>query len=150
MRLAPTALLVLAACASARGSSSDGGARPASFVLSTADARTTRAIDLRDGVSRTQAMRAVNEVLGQRYTVDVSDARAGIVMTGWAPLTRDGVPDLRYRTRLTARFSGEDWKRLQLHSEAHWARGEEWEVGYDSAQLDSVASDIRTRIGKRQ
>jgi hypothetical protein len=45
-------------------------------------------------------------------------------------------PDLRYRTRLTARFLGDDWKKLQLRHEANWARGDEWDVGYDVAQLD--------------
>ncbi|MEO8337365.1 MAG: hypothetical protein ABI664_20475, partial [bacterium] len=62
---------------------------------------------------------------------------------------RDGVPDLRYRTRLTARFLADDWKMLQIRHEANWARGDEWDVGYDVAQLDSVAADLRTKLGKK-
>jgi hypothetical protein len=123
---------------------------PPSFVRSTAESQVTRSIDVRDGFTHMQAMRALTEALGQRYTVEVQDPRAGFVMTAWqASLLRDGVPDLRYRTRVTARFLGEDWKKLQLRHEANWARGDEWDVGYDLPQLDSVTTEVRGKIGKR-
>ena len=70
-------------------------------------------------------------------------------MTTWqASLSREGVPDLRYRTRFIARFV-DDWRSLQLRSEARWARGDEADVGYDSAQLDSLATDLRGKLGKK-
>jgi hypothetical protein len=94
-------------------------------------------------------MRALTDALGQRFTVDVVDPRAGFVMTAWQAAIRDGVPDLRYRTRVTARFLGDDWRLLQLRDEAHWARGDEWDIGYDAAQLDSVAIDLRAKLGKK-
>ena len=123
---------------------------PPSFVRTTAEAPATRVIDVRDGIPRSQAMRLLTDALGQRFTLDVVDPRAGFAMTSWqATLLREGVPDLRYRTRLTARFLGDDWRRLQLRDEANWQRGEEWDVGYDVAQLDSVASDVRTKLGKK-
>lgn len=123
---------------------------PPSFVRTTAEAPATRVIDVRDGIPRSQAMRLLTDALGQRFTLDVVDLRAGFAMTSWqATLLREGVPDLRYRTRLTARFIGDDWRRLQLRDEANWQRGEEWDVGYDVAQLDSVASDVRTKLGKK-
>ena len=123
---------------------------PASFVRSTADGRITRLIDVRDGLTHAQAMRILTDALGQNYTVDVTDPRTGFAMTTWqASLMREGVPDLRYRTRVTARFLGDDWKRLQIRHEANWARGDEWDVGYDAAQLDSVTTDLRSRIGKK-
>lgn len=123
---------------------------PASFVRSNAEIQVTRAIDVRDGLTHTQAMRIVTDALGLRFTVEVVDPRAGFVMTAWqASLLRNGVPDLHYRTRLTARFVGDDWRRLQLRGEANWARGDEWDVGFDAAQLDSVSNDIRAKIGKK-
>jgi hypothetical protein len=123
---------------------------PGSFVKTTAEAPATRTIDVRDGLPHPQAMRILTDALSQRFTIDVVDPRAGFVMTAWqATLLRDGVPDLRYRTRLTARFLGDDWKKLQLRGEANWQRGEEWDVGYDVAQLDSVASDLRAKLGKK-
>ena len=92
----------------------------------------------------------LTDALGQRFTLDVVDPRAGFAMTAWqATVLRDGVPDLRYRTKLTARFLGDDWRHVQLRDEANWQRGEEWDVGYDVAQLDSVAADLRARLGKR-
>jgi hypothetical protein len=95
-------------------------------------------------------MRTLVDALSQRYVVDVVDPRAGFVMTTWqASVVRDGVPDLRYRTRITARFIGDDWRSLQVHSEARWARGQEFDVGFDSAQLDSVSTDLRAKLGKR-
>ncbi|MEP6730591.1 MAG: hypothetical protein ABJE10_08130 [bacterium] len=122
---------------------------PSTFIRSTADSKVTRSIDVRDGLTHAQAMRALTEGLAERYTVDVQDARAGFAMTAWqASLVRDGVPDLRYRTRVTARFA-DDWKKLQLRHEANWARGDEWDVGYDSAQLDSVSIDLRAKLGKK-
>jgi hypothetical protein len=69
-------------------------------------------------------------------------------MTSWqASLLRDGVPDLRYRTRITAKFLGDDWRKLQVRDEANWARGEEWDVGFDVVQLDSVAAELQARLG---
>ncbi len=123
---------------------------PAAFVRSTAESQVTRSIDVRDGLTHGQAMRTLVDALSQRYTVEVQDPRAGFAMTAWeASLLRDGVPDLRYRTRLTARFLGDDWKKLQLRHEANWARGDEWDVGFDVAQLDSVTTALRTKIGKK-
>ena len=90
------------------------------------------------------------EYLEQRYTVDVSDPNAGFLMTPWqATLARDGVPELRYRTRIILRFLGDDWKQLAVRADANWLRGEEWTVGYDAALLDTVSTNLTARLGKR-
>ena len=126
------------------------GLAPASFVRTTADAPATRSIDVRDGLSRQTAMRGLTDVLSQKYVVDVVDPRAGFAMTTWqASLIREGVPDPRYRTRFVARFVDE-WHELQLRSEARFTRSGDPDVGYDSAQLDSLANDLRAKIGKKQ
>jgi hypothetical protein len=124
---------------------------PASFVRSTSDTRSTRLIDLRDGLTRQLAWRTALEVLATEHSVDVRDETAGFVMTPWeAPVVRDGVPDLRYRTRVTLRFLGEEWKQLQVRAEANWrGRGDEWDVGYDQLLLDKVTADLQSRLGKR-
>jgi hypothetical protein len=125
------------------------GLTPASFVRTTADAPAMRSIDVRDGLSHQMAMRNLTDALSQRYVVDVVDPRAGFAMTTWqASLVREGVPDPRYRTRFVARFVDE-WHALQLRSEARFTHGEEPDVGYDSAQLDSLANDLRTKLGKK-
>lgn len=147
------ALGLLAGCSMLnRGGSSESGspsaAAPASFVRSTAETQTTRTVDVRDGLTHAQSMKLLTDVLSARYTVEVTDPRAGFVMTAWQASVRDGVPDLRYRTRVTARFA-EGWKRLQLRHEANWQRGDEWEVGFDQPQLDSVAGDLRLKLGRR-
>ena len=140
-----------AAAAAAAVASTASATAPPSFKQSTAELQVTRSIDVRDGFTHSQAMRALVDALGQRYTVEVQDPRAGFAMTAWqASLLRDGVPDLRYRTRVTARFLGDDWKKLQLRHEANWARGDEWDVGYDVAQLDSVTAELRAKVGKKQ
>lgn len=153
-----TALILLSsltACgAFHRGSSeptavSSAEAAPASFVRSTSEVQVTRTIDVRDGLTHIQGMRLLTDALSARFTVEVTDPRAGFVMTAWQSSLRDGVPDLRYRTRVTARFLGDDWKRLQLRHEANWARGDEWDVGYDALQMDSVLTDLRSKLGKR-
>lgn len=137
--------LVLAACASG-----GGGDPPGTFVRSTSDARTTRLIEVREGLARATAMRIVTDALGQRYTIEVSDPRAGFVMTAWqASMIKEGVPDLRYRTRLVAKFIGDDWRRLQLRDEANWANGDEWDVGFDAAQLDSVTAELHAKLSRR-
>jgi hypothetical protein len=108
-----------------------------------------RNVEVREGLTHPQAMRMLADALSQRYVVDVIDPRAGFVMTTWqASVTHNGVPDLRYRTRFVARFV-DDWHALQLHSEARWARGDEADIGYDSAQLDSLAADLRAKLGKK-
>ena len=160
MRLPPLLLAsALVACASsgktapvesaARAVTPGSGLAPASFVRTTADAPAMRSIDVRDGLSRQTAMRSLTDALAQRYVVDVVDPRAGFAMTTWqASLIREGVPDPRYRTRFVARFVDE-WHALQLRSEARFTHGQEPDVGYDSAQLDSLATDLRGKLGKK-
>jgi hypothetical protein len=161
MRLPPLVLAcALIACASSgktaptpagatNNTTPGSGLAPTTFVRTTADAPATRSIDVRDGLSRQMAMRGLTDVLSQKYVVDVVDPRAGFAMTTWqASLMRDGVPDPRYRTRFVARFVDE-WHALQLRSEARFTRSGDPDVGYDSAQLDSVANDLRAKIGKK-
>ena len=128
-------------------------AAPPSFVRTTAEAPAMRTLEVRDGLTRQQSMRILLETLQQRFTVDVVDPRAGFAMTTWqASLTREGAPDLRYRSRVTARFIGDAWRSLQVHSEARWSRGggAEADIGYDLAQLDSIAADLRVKLGRKQ
>jgi hypothetical protein len=131
-----------------------GGARdespPPSFVRTTAELRATRLLEVREGLARADAMKLVADALGRRYVVEVADPNAGFTMTAWrAGMSRAGVPDLRYRTRLIARFLGDDWRRLQLRGEANWARGDEWDIGYDVAQLDTASRELRERLGPK-
>ncbi|MDB4905300.1 MAG: hypothetical protein JWO05_84 [Gemmatimonadetes bacterium] len=125
-------------------------ALPTGFARSTSDAKLSRTLELRDGMTRANAWRSINDLLGQRFIVDVVDQKAGFVMTTWqASWLRDGVPDLRYRTRLVVRFQGDDGRQLQVRCEAQYQRGDEWDVGTDSTLLDSVAADLRARVGKK-
>jgi hypothetical protein len=126
-------------------------APPPSFVRTTAEAPAMRTIDVREGLTHQQAMRLLVDALQQRFTIDVVDPRAGFAMTTWqASLMREGAPDLRYRSRVTARFIGDEWRSLQVLSEARWSRSDQPEVGYDAAQLDSVASDLRAKFARKQ
>jgi len=153
----PIVAAVAGGCGSVRAAGrSDGGGivqggAPSSFVRSTSDTRSTRLIDVRDGLTKPLAWRTALEVLGADHTVDVRDESAGFAMTPWeATVVRDGVPDLRYRTRVTVRFLGEEWKQLQVRAEANWrSRGDEWDVGFDEALLEKVTSDLQSRLGKR-
>lgn len=126
-------------------------APPASFVRSTSELRATRLILVRDGLARADALKVVADALDLRYEVEVTDQSAGFIMTAWrANASREGVPDLRYRTRFIARFTTDDWRRLQLRSEANWAcGGDEWDVGYDVAQLDTMTAQLRMRLGRK-
>jgi hypothetical protein len=152
MRLAVFLVLPLVACATITGGRgrSTGGEPPGSFVRSTVELRASRMIEVRPELPRAQALKLTSDALADRYVVEVTDPKAGFLMTAWqAGMMRGGVPDLRYRTRLVAKFVGDDWHALQLRSEANWARGEEWDIGYDVAQLDTVASELRTRLSRK-
>ena len=101
-------------------------------------------------MSKDALFRAVTEALTGKFTIDVSDPRAGFLMTGWQTGVRGGVPEVRYRSRLVVRFLGDDWKQLQVHSEANWQHTDgEWDVGYDVEQLAAVAVDLNNRVGKK-
>ena len=122
---------------------------PVSFVASNSDAKTTRVVNVREGLTKPAVFRVATDYLTQKYSVYVSDPNAGFLMTPWqASLARDGVPELRYRTRIVLRFLGDDWKQLLVNAEANWLRGDEWQVGYDAALLDSVSVNLTTRLGK--
>jgi hypothetical protein len=153
----PLVAAVSNSCSSIRAAATAPDARgpqpgaPASFVRSTSDTRSTRLIDLRDGLTKPLAWRTALEVLGTDHTIDVRDETAGFAMTLWeSKVVRDGVPDLRYRTRATVRFLGEEWKQLQVRAEANWrSRGDEWDVGFDQTLLDKLTADLQSRLGKR-
>jgi hypothetical protein len=152
----PVIAVAAGGCATIGGAARAPDARiapgaPTSFVRSTSDAQSTRLIDLREGLTKPLAWRTAIEVLETDHTIDVRDSTAGFLMTPWeATVVREGVPDLRYRTRVTLRFVGDEWKQLQVRAEANWrARGDEWDVGYDQALLDKVTTDLQSRLGKR-
>jgi hypothetical protein len=142
-------LLPLLSCATLRRTPG-AESPPPSFVQTTAELRATRLVEVREGLARADAMKLVADALGHRYIVEVADPNAGFTMTAWrASMSTGGVPNLRYRTRLTARFLGDDWRRLQLRGEANWARGDEWDIGYDAAQLDTASRELRDRLGPK-
>jgi hypothetical protein len=152
-RLAPAAVMMLpwVACAHVqlRSPIATVAGPPPGFVKTTSDARMTRVIDVRDSVSKTAAFSAASEMLSQHYSIDVDDQHAGFLMTPWqASLTRDGAPDLRYRTRVIIRFLGDEWKQVSVRAEANWQKGDEWEIGFDAKMLDDVTAELRTKIGK--
>ena len=123
---------------------------PQTFVLTTSDVRSTRVIDVREGLGKPAAFRAASDLLAQRFAVDVSDQAAGFIMSAWLTgVTREGAPELRYRTRMIIRFLGDDWKQASVRAEANWKHGtDEWDVGYDAKALDDIVSELRTKIGK--
>jgi hypothetical protein len=123
---------------------------PTTFVQTTSDVKSTRVIDVRDGLTKPVAFKAATDLLTQNYSVDVSDPKAGFLMTPWqAGATREGAPDLRYRTRIVIRFLGDDWKQVTVRAEANWQRLDEWDIGYDSKLLEDVSADLRARIGRK-
>lgn len=123
---------------------------PPTFIRTTSDVRITRVIDVREGMAKTALFRAVSDFLTAKYSVDVSDPRAGYLMTPWqATFNRGGAPDLHYRTRIIVRFIGDDWKQVSVRAEANWQRDDEWDIGYDTQLLEDVVVELRTRIGKR-
>lgn len=129
------------------GNNGVGGA-PATFVRLTTESEVSRTIAVRDGLTRAAAWRALTEFLGENHTVAVRDQNAGFAMTAWeATLTREGVPDLRYRTRLAVSFLGDDWRQLHIRAEANWKDGDEWQVGYDRELLERVTAELQTRLG---
>ena len=125
-------------------------APPSTFVASTSDVRGTRVIDVRDGFQKPNAFKIASDFLTQRYAVDVSDAHAGYLMTPWqASSLRNGVPDLRYRTRIVIRFLGDEWRQVSVRAEANWQHGDGWDIGYDAKLLDDVSAEILSRLGKK-
>lgn len=157
MRMRPShALLMLVVAASGAagcsrapgmgGGSAPGGA-PSSFVALGLESGTAYTIQVRDGLSRAAAWRALTDYLGQRHTVAVRDQNAGFAMTAWeASFTRDGVPDLRYRTRVVATYLG-DWRQLHVRAEANWKDGDDWRVGVDRDLLARTVGELQSRVG---
>lgn len=127
------------------GPSPDGA--PASFVRLGLESGTSHTIQVRDGLTRAAAWRALTEYLSQRHTIAVRDQNAGFAMTAWeASFTRDGVPDLRYRTRVVATYLG-DWRQLHVRTEANWKDGEDWQVGVDRELLARTVGELQSRVG---
>jgi hypothetical protein len=123
---------------------------PPAFTPTTSDVRTTRVVDLREGVTKAAAFRAATDLLTQKYSIDVSDQKAGFLMTPWqAGAAKQGGPDFRYRTRVIIRFLGDDWKQASIRAEANWQHADGWDIGVDTKLLDDVANDLISRIGRK-
>jgi chromate reductase len=123
---------------------------PPTFVQTTSETRTTRVIDVQPGQAKPALFHAAADLLTQKSSIDVSDAKAGFLMTPWqSNVMRDGVPDLHYRTRIVIRFIGDDWKQASVRAEANWQHGDEWDIGIDSKLLDDVTNELAARIGKK-
>lgn len=160
MRMRPFhAVLTLAVVASAMagcsrasrviggGPSPDGA--PSAFVRLALESQTAYTIPVREGLTRAAAWRAVTDYLAQRHTIAVRDQNAGFAMTAWeASFTRDGVPDLRYRTRVIVTFLG-DWRQLHVRAEANWKDGDDWQVGVDREILSRAVGELQSRVGTR-
>jgi hypothetical protein len=141
-------VLTLPACASIRPATRSVGGAPESFVRLTTEAQSSRMIAVPPALKNAGAWRALSEFLSDRYTVAARDQEAGFAMTAWqATLSREGVPDLRYRTRLVFTFLGEDWTQLHVRAEANWRQGDQWQVGYDRELLDRVAAELQAKLG---
>jgi hypothetical protein len=125
-------------------------ASPSTFVATTSDARVSRVVDVREGLAKAAAFKAVSDFLTQKYSIDVSDPKAGYLMTPWINPIKNGVPDLRYRSRIVIRFVGDAGKQVSIRCEANWQKSDadEWDVGYDTQMLEDAVVDVRTRIGK--
>lgn len=144
--------VVVAGCSNARNASTAPAPLPenppVTFMFTTSDARMTRVIDVREGLTKAQVFNAASDYLTNKYSIDVSDERAGFLMTPWQnALVRAGAPDLRYRTRLVIRVS-DDGRQASVRSEANWQRGEDWDVGFDTRMLEDAVVELRTRVGK--
>src|SRR6185437_1516036 len=102
-------------------------------------------------VQTTSALfKEASDLLTQKFSVDVSDPKAGFLMTPWqSNFMRGGVPDLHYRTRVIIRFIGDDWKQVSVRAEANWQHADEWDIGLDSKLLDDVANELAARVGKK-
>lgn len=148
-RLVLAALVVaLPACASIAPASRGVGGAPDSFVRLTTEGQSSRTLAVPPTLKNGAAWRALTEYLADRYTMAARDQEAGFAMTAWqATLAREGVPDLRYRTRLIFTFLGEDWTQLHVRAEANWRDGDQWQVGYDRALLDRVAAELQAAFG---
>lgn len=128
------------------GGPSSGGA-PSSFVSLGLESGTSYTIQVRDGLSRAAAWRALTDYLSQRHAIAVRDQNAGFAMTAWeASFTRDGVPDLRYRTRVVVTYLG-DWRQLHVRAEANWKDGDDWQVGVDRDLLSRTVGELQSRVG---
>src|SRR4051794_19580287 len=76
---APLFATLLSACGGVHLQSPIGsaGGPPSTFVPTTSETRSTRLIDVREGLTKAAAFKAASDMLTQRYSIDVSDQRAG-------------------------------------------------------------------------
>jgi chromate reductase, NAD(P)H dehydrogenase (quinone) len=123
---------------------------PPTFVQTTSDTRSIRVIDVAPGQPKPTLFKEASDLLAQKFSVDVSDPKAGFLMTPWqSNFMRGGVPDLHYRTRVIVRFIGDDWKQVSVRAEANWQHADEWDIGLDTKLLDDVSNELAARVGKK-
>jgi hypothetical protein len=157
--LLATPLLVAIGCASAprtgggasapsaaAGSGASDSKAPPSFVKTNDTTKMVALLDLRTDLPKDTLWRVVTAALDRRYKLQVQDRTAGVAQTTWqSPKDSDGIPDLRYRMRVSVRFIGTDWRRLEVRCEANWKTQE---TGFDRVLLAEAIADLKTRVGR--
>ena len=138
-RLLQVLLLVGAAIAVA-------GCSPSTFVRTTDVGWKT--IEFRPDLDKDQAWQRIADTIAKNYDMEVIDRDSGYIRTGWMYTLSGKVTD-NYRTRVITNIPLEN-DRVEMKTDAHWFNpwSEQWVVGYDTALLNQVYTDLQGRVGR--
>lgn len=117
---------------------------PPSFVKTMAP--TWASVEIREGVQFEDAWSSVTDLLVKNFDLEVISKENGYIRTGWL-YTWTGRYTAHYRVRITTKFS-QDRKKLEIKSEANLKTAYGWQIGTDTALLQTLKTDIMGTIGR--
>lgn len=120
------------------------GNLPSGFIQTTEVGWST--IQIRGDVTFEKAFEEVLDVVAKRFEMDVISKEGAYARSQWS-YRWGAIEGSSYRTRVTFKFSP-DKTKVDLKTEAEWAVGNRWLVGYDTRLLETIKQDIMGVVGR--
>lgn len=122
---------------------------PRTFLRTYDEPEIWKTVDINDSFEKDKIWRLLVDTLSQKYDLEVLEKDSGYLRTSWKyTYVRRGEISSRYRSRIVAKFLGEQWEKVQLKCESNWLENEGWIMGYDTRLLEDIYGDIQGKLGR--
>ncbi len=109
---------------------------------------TWSSIEIRPGLTYEEAWQKAVDIVAKRFELEIISKDGGYVRSAWIHTWwKQGELTEKYRVRVIIKFAA-DHEVVEVKSEAHYLKGDNWVVGTDTRLLQTVKTDIMGVIGR--
>ena len=103
-------------------------------------------VEIREGMSYDKTWASVVDLIARKFDLEVISKEGSYIRTTWL-YTWTGELREDYRVRVIIKFSP-DKTKVDVKSEAHYLKGNDWVAGTDTALLKTLKTDIMGTVGR--